>query len=274
MRPFLIIGSTDKARYDHALQVAHQNQFHFIPLNQKEFFSHEKDFFTATLDEALCLFYIEDVDKLTYEESMKFLELIKDSPHRFMFSCQTYPNYVLQKGCLTTPIGDSTSELTFYLKTLLTEPNRDAVRLALINSDPIHLFHILKKDAWKSPEALQVLLHISQNIFKVHKSYIISLLAFALQNKPFALSRTLKRENKMEKSIISKIAKAIPYYTTSEVGDVYHLLARGTLSAKDVMETGRLELTDEEKAFLGIATAEQSQEAKVFAKAVEISEFF
>ena len=83
MKPFLILGK-DKACCDFALSASQENNYRFISLEAKEFASHERDFFTDTLDKAVCLFYLSDAHKLTINESKKltnkFLDTIKNSP--------------------------------------------------------------------------------------------------------------------------------------------------------------------------------------------------
>lgn len=268
MQPFLLVGNSDRARYDFALQVAREQNFHFIPLNAKEFASHEKLYYTATLDDAKCLFYLEDSHKLTIPESYEFIKMIKDSPHRFILSSPLFPNYVLQKQCLVKPLGESLDEIQFALKQLQTNPDRDAVRVLLNDADPIHLFHILKSGAWINQDQLDAMIRISRNLYKVHFTYILDALVFALQAKPMRLMRKPKVDE-MQQAILKKLRKILPHYTLSEVADVYHLLAVGGESV--IPE--KLELTDEEKAYLGLRSkVEQTQE--VFVKAVNLEDYF
>lgn len=260
-----MVGSTDKARYDWALNVAREQNYHFININAKEFASHEKEYFTSTLDEALCLFYFEDSYKLTVPESIAFAKMIQDSPHRFVLSSPSFPNYILQKHCLVKPLGEAKDEVSFALKQLQTNPDRNSVRLLISNSDPIHLFHILKSGAWIDQNQLNTMIRISQNIYKSNSSYILDMLVFALKTKPFRLSKKPKVDE-MQISILKKLKKALPNYTSSEIADVY-LLVDSALGPE------KLDLSDEEKAYLGLKNeVEQTQET--FIKAVNLSDYF
>ena len=268
MKPFALIG-LDKVCFDHALSIAHENNFHFVSLEAKDFSQHEKDFYTASLDEALCLFYLSDADKLSVAQTLQFIEMIKDSPHRFMLSAQSF-NWALKKHCLTIVLSKTENELTTQLKILFNETDRDSVRLALKNADPIHLFHILKFGAWQQSEALEAMLAISRNLYKCHKSFILDMLAFALLPKPFATFHSKTNENPIQKSIKTKLSKMFPHLNSSQIADIF-LLARG---AKIV--PANLDLSDEEKEYLGIADAseEQEQTQAVFVKPVNLSDYF
>ena len=268
MKPFALIG-LDKVCFDHALSIAHENNFHFVSLEAKDFSQHEKDFYTASLDEALCLFYLSDADKLSVDESKKFIDMIANSPHRFILSGQNI-NWFLKKNSLTRVLSKSEDALTSNLRSLLTEPDRTLVRLALQRADAVHLFHILKFGAWQHEPSLDTMIRINQNLFKCHKSFILDMLAFALLPKPFATFHSKTNENPCQKSIKTKLSKMFPHLNSSQIADIF-LLARG---AKIV--PANLDLSDEEKEYLGIADAseEQEQTQAVFVKPVNLSDYF
>jgi hypothetical protein len=269
LKPFALIG-LDKVCFDHALSIAHENNFHFVSLEAKDFSQHEKDFYTASLDEALCLFYLSDADKLSVAQTLQFIEMIKDSPHRFMLSAQSF-NWVFKKHCLTIVLSKTENELTTQLKILFNETDRDAVRLALKNADPIHLFHILKFGAWQQSEALEAMLAISRNLYKCHKSFILDMLAFALLPKPFATFHNKTNENPCQKSIKSKLSKMLPSYSSSEIADTFLFLK----TFKTSFSSPNLQLSDEEKAFLGIVdSAEQEQTQAVFLRTANLGDYF
>ena len=268
MKPFLLLGG-DKSCFDHALSVAQENNFHFSEIQAKDFPSYEKNFYTSSLDEALCLFYLSDADKLSIPQTLQFIEMISKSPHRFMLSGQSV-NWALKKHCLTIVLSKTENELTTQLKTLFSETDRDAARLALQDADPIHLFHILKFGAWQQSEALEAMLAISRNLYKCHKSFILDMLAFALAPKPLATFHSKTNENPIQKSIKTKLSKMFPHHNSSQIADIFLLASH----AKSV--PANLDLSDEEKAYLGIADAseEQEQTQAVFLKTANLGDYF
>ena len=258
---------SDKQCSEHALSIAHENNFHFVSLEAKDFSQHEKDFYTASLDEALCLFYLSDADKLSVAQTLQFIEMIKDSPHRFMLSAQS-SNWVFKKHCLTIVLSKTENELTTQLKILFNETDRDSVRLALKNADPIHLFHILKFGAWQQSKALEAMLRINRYIYKSNKTYILSMFAWAISPKPFATFHKKQEEDKLQISIKNKIQKVFKI-NSSETADVY-LLIKNYQIASD-----KIGLSDEEKAFLGIVdSAEQEQTQAVFLRTANLGDYF
>jgi hypothetical protein len=259
---------SDKLCYDHALSVAQKNGWHFISLNAKDFAAYEKDFYTSSLDGAICVFYLSDAQLLTIPESEIFVKLIEDSPHRFMLGASEPVNWVLKKFGLATPLGSTESELTSSLKILLGEPDRDVARLALQSQDPKHLFHILKFGAWQHEPSLDEMIKISRNLYICHSDYILSMLAFALAPKTFATFHKKKEENPLQKSIKFKLEKSLPNYNKTEIADVYLLAG----SAKFIPPY--LDLSDEEKKFLGVLEQpEPKQPQAVFLKSVNLSDY-
>ena len=266
MKPFALIG-LDKVCFDHALSIAHENNFHFVSLEAKDFSQHEKDFYTASLDEALCLFYLSDADKLSVAQTLQFIEMIKDSPHRFMLSAQS-SNWVFKKHCLTIVLSKTENELTTQLKILFNETDRDSVRLALKNADAVHLFHILKFGAWQSPETLEAMLRINRYIYICHKTYLLSMLSFALPTKALQTFHRKSEENPLQKSIKIKLCRLLPNYTSSEIADAFSLL----ISSQSCLPN--LQLSDEEKDFLGIVEAAAPQAEQVFLRTSNLGDYF
>ena len=260
MKPFLILGLTDKARYDYGLKVAQTNNYIFEAFDARDFESYSKKFLTSTLSKERVLFFIFDADKLTFTQAEQFLKLIKDSPHIFLLSAPSLSGfaYILQKNCLKTNLGSTRSQLQFALQSLMTVDDRNAVRLAIEGVDPLFLFHILKRDCWKSPESLQAMLRISQYIFKCRKPYLYSLLALAFPKKAFALSYKKPEKNKMMQEITQKLAKTYKC-NSSEAADFYLLIKQMRFAPEE------LQLSDEQKEFLGLPPTvgeEQAPEAE------------
>lgn len=274
MKAFLVHGSSDKARYDYAQNVAHENSWNFISLDSKEYKNFSKHFISSTLDSTRTVFFLNYADKLSYENSIDFLQLIKDSPHIIILSAEVLPNvnFILKKSCSQISLGLKLSRLMSCLKTLMTEEDRDLVRLAIKEEDPLFLFHVLKKSAWKAPEVIPSLMRINRNIYKNKPAFILSLLAFAFPKRMFAIGAGKKKndESKMRKKILKKIAKAF-HLSSSKVADLYLLFRRlGSVPERVIA------LSDEEKKFLGISAFSSMLPEKQTLKAPtsSLSEFF
>ncbi len=267
-RPFLVLGS-DKACADYALSVAHENSMHFVDLEASQFPLYEKAFYTSSLDQAKTIFYLRDSHKLTIDDAQLFVEMVKDSPHRFLLaSTSSNINWYLRKACIFKPLEAVQDELTFYLKNLLTEPNRHFVLENLQESDPVHLFHILKFGAWQNPETLDALIQVSQNLYKVKKSYFLSMLVFAVPPKAYPFGHKNREENEMQKSVKKKIRDNLPRLKKSEVANAF-LLMKNSKSGLG------LELSEDENNFLGISKNEIKQtQAEPFLKPVNLSDYF
>lgn len=250
MKPFIIYGGTDKERQNYAENVAYENKWNFITLDCKDFKLYSRYYITSNMDNTKTLFFIYDCQKMDADKSNEFLQLVKDSNHIYMLSIPISSdiNYDLKKNCLTKNLGDKMSDLMLALKNLMTVADRDSVRLAIENIDPNLLFHVMKKEAWQSPESLQALLDINRHIYKVKPDYIRSLLAYRLPKKAFATNFTTKKvENKMQKSIQDKLAKTY-HLNGDESADLYQIVLQ---THAEPERTGHL-LTQEEKQFLGI----------------------
>ncbi len=247
MRPFVIYGSSDKARYSFGLKVAQENNYIFEAFEAKEVESYSKHFLTSTFASNKILFFMLEPEKLSYPQVLRFLELIKDSPHIFLLSTANLSKveYALQKMCLKKSLGTTQNAVTSALQALMTTENRNEVRKTISEVDPLFLFHILKRDCWKAPETLPAMLRISQYIYKSKKSYITSLLAFALPQKTFALSYKKAEGDKMMKSILGEIAK-VYNVNSSEAADIYLLIKKAVSLPEE------LQLSDEQTKFLGV----------------------
>ena len=261
LKPFALSGGSDKARYEHGLKVARDNNYIFEAFDAKDFESYSKKFLTSTLGKERILFFIFDADKLNSIQVKYFLELIKDSPHIFLLSAPALSNfaYELQKQCLKTNLGSSQSQLNFALQSLMTVEDRNAVRLAIEGVDPLFLFHILKKDCWKVPETLAQMLRISQYIFKNRRTYIHSLLAFGFPKKTFAMTYKKPTSNKTMSSILASVAK-IYHCNSSEAADFYLLLKKMGFAPEE------LQLSDEQRNYMGFVPSvgeDQTQEVPV-----------
>lgn len=275
MRPFLIYGSNDKARYDYAKDVAHNNLWNFISMDSKNYKNFSKQYISSTLDSTRTVFFLNNIDKLSIKDSIDFLKLIEGSPHVFILASETLPtNYILKKSCLHKSLGFKLGKISSCLKSLMCETNRDLVRLAIQDRSPkfpIFLFHILKKNAWKSPEVIPSLIKINQNLYKVKPAYIQSLLAFAFPPKKYDTYSAKKEDNKMMKKILAKIRKSF-YVSKSKAADLYLLFNRlGSVPEKAIV------LSDEEKEFLGVGLAGRKEEVQTLeapVKTSSLSEFF
>ena len=267
MKPFALFGGSDKARYEHGLKVARDNNYIFEAFDAREFEDYSKKFLTSTLGGNRVLFFILDVDKLTQPQAEQFLKLVKDSPHIFLLSAPSLSGfaYILQKNCLKTNLGSTRSQLQFALQSLMTVDDRNAVRLAIESVDPLFLFHILKKDCWKAPESLTQMLRISQYIFKNRKAYITSLLALAFPKKAFAMTYKKSTNDKIMNSILTSVAKLYKC-NSSEAADIYLLIKKMGFAPEE------LQLSDEQKEFLGLPPTvgeEQAPEAPVITANLE-----
>ena len=233
-------------------------------VESKDYRSLSKQFLTSNLEGIKTLFYLFDVEKLSFEKCQELIDLTKDSPHIFMFSLPTYPNnYVLTKNCLSKNLGSKPSELTEALKALMCLEDRDAVRIAIADMDPIYLFHILKKNAWQVPETLDALSKISQNLYKVKKSFITSMLSYSLPVRAFTTGANSKTEkNKMVESIKLKISKTFKY-NSDETANLF-LLCKSLKIAPVVF-------SEDEEIYLGIE--KKVQEVKVH-KVTPLEAFF
>mgnify|MGYP001559085645 CR=1 FL=1 len=261
MKPFLVSGLTDKARYDYGLKVAQTNNYIFEAFDAKDFESYSKKFLTSTLGKERILFFIFDADKLSQTQAEQFLKLVADSPHIFLLSAPALSGfaYILQKNCLKTNLGSSQSQLQFALQSLMTVEDRNAVRLAIESVDPLFLFHILKRDCWKVPEALTQMLRISQYVYKSKKTYITSLLALALPKKAFAMTYKKSTNDKIMNSILTSVAKLYKC-NSSEAADIYLLIKKMGFAPEE------LQLSDEQRNYLGLPPTvgeEQAPEAPV-----------
>lgn len=247
MQPFVIYGSTDKARQDYAESVSNENDYGFKTIDVKNFELYSRAYVTSGLDNRRTLFFFYDCEKLDVAKATKLLELVKGSNHIFMLSVPTSSdmNYVLQKGCLKKNLGDKMSDLTNALKNLMTVADRDSVRFAIENIDPNLLFHVMKKEAWQSPESLQALLDINRHIYKVKPDYIRSLLAYKLPKRAFNTNfQTKKQDTKLLKGIQVKLSKQY-HLNSNETADLYSLI-------KMTKSDPNIELTKEERQFIGI----------------------
>ena len=264
MKAICLISSNDQASSKHASSVALENDFTLVVLTAKEFPKFEKPFFTDTLDGKKCLFYITDAQLLKQDASEKLFKMISESPHRFILSGNAETPWYIKMRCLTQNMDNSVDVLTQQLKALLTEPNRVLVREFLHDADLVHLFHILKYGAWRNPESLGAMIEISQNLYKINRSYLLSMLSWILPPKPFAFAFK-KQANFTEASIMKKIEKLKPNSNKVEVADMYLMMK----SCKDSISG--LELSDEEKSFMGIEEKQVENQA-VFCRTIE--EFF
>jgi hypothetical protein len=263
LKSVLLIGSSDKACYNYALSVAQENSYNFVPIESKEFSDYERQFYASNLEGTLFLFYVRDINKLSQFESNKFFETIYKSPHRFILSGPVETAWFIKKNCIVNYIDNSKSAFTEHLKTLLTEPNRKLVRESLTNADVIHLFHTIKYGAWQNPQTLEHMMDVGQNLYKVKKDYILSMLAL-LPVKVVALGNKKVSLHPLESSILKKIQKQYPKLRESEFADIYML-------QKFCKEAIVSELSEDEKAFLGISDLPKVEQA-VFTKSIE--EFF
>jgi hypothetical protein len=159
-------------------------------------------------------------------------------------------------------MDNTKDELTQQLQVLLTEPNRNLAREFLKDADLVHLFHILKNGAWRSPESLEAMILISQNLYKINRSYLLSMMSWVLPAKPFAFAFK-KQANLVEGSIMKKLEKFKPDLKKSELADIFLLMK----SCKD--SVGGLELSVEEKTFLGIEEKPVEPQQSVFVANLE-----
>jgi len=268
LKPFLVFGLGDKARQNYAEQVALKNSYIFHALDSKEILNYSKEFLSSTLDASRIVFYIYDVNKLTFEACLQFLELIRSSPHIFILSSPTFlgVNSELRKVCQKIPLSSKLDEMTEVIRNLMINSDRDAVRVALIDVDHLYLFHKLKFGCWHSAETLGAMLEISQYIYKCKADYIKSLLAFALPAKPYALSHAKKEKNKLQESILSKLTKAYRQ-NSAESANLYLLIRQMHFAPEEV------QLTEEERDFLGVTLEAQTPEAP-FVAAANLEDFF
>ena len=245
--PLILWGSTDKARYEYGKKVALDNNYIFEPFESKDFESYSKHFLTSTFASNKILFFMLEPEKLSYNQCLRFLELIKDSPHIFLLSTANLSKveYALQKMCLKKSLGATQNAVTSALQALMTVDDRNAVRLAIKDVDPLFLFYILKRDCWKAPETLPAMLRISRYVFKSRKAYITSLLALAIPKKAFALSYKKAENNKMMKSILEEIVE-VYHVNSSEAADIYLLIKKAVSLPEE------LQLSDEQTKFLGV----------------------
>ena len=240
----MIIGSSDKVRQDYAQSMANENSYNFIAIDGPDYKTFSKSYITSSLDGTKTLFYFYDIDKLSLEKCEDLLSLVSHSNHIFIFSLPTYPtsNYILTKNCISKNLGSKANGLSETLKILMTTPDRDSVRLAIADEDPIYLFHILKKNAWHSPETLTFLEEISRMLYKCKKSYITSLLAYGFPMKPYPTFESKKVKNTLVESLKSKIVKEFNT-NPDETADIYLLCKSIGMSPVD--------LTDEEMQLFG-----------------------
>lgn len=271
MKPFLVYGGSDKARFDFGKETAAENLWNFISLEAKNFEAFSKPFISQSLDSSKTLFFLYNAQSLSIKHSIKFLELIKNSNNIFILATPSLSsiNYILRKSCLHKSLGLKLNKIDSWLKAIMTIGDRDSVRLILKDADPIFLFHILKKSAWKKPEVLEPMMKINRNLYKVKPAYIKSLLAFAFPPKKYDTHSAKKEDNKMMKKILAKIRKSF-HVSKSKAADLYLLFNRlGSVPEKAIV------LSDEEKEFLGISSEkveQQTLEAPV--KTSSLSEFF
>jgi hypothetical protein len=264
-KPFLFLGPEAQC-YNEALRVSQVNNWHFISLDAKDFPSREKDFYTASLDSQPCLFYLVNASALSYDESKSFIELVSDSPHKFILSSDANVNWFLKKASLVKPLGNVHDALSAYLHILMVEKDRDATRLALRDADALHLFHILKFGAWRDNEILDAMLRINRYIYLVKRDYILDMLVLSLPTKAFASFAPKQKENEFQKSIKAKLKQALPGYTSSEIADALLLM-------KFCKSPVLVELSEEEQSYLGIAKPTEEEPAQVFLQTANLSDF-
>lgn len=267
MKSFLLLGP-EKACYDYSLNVAKQNNWHFIPLESCDYANYEKNFFTSSLDEQLTLFYVSECHALSIDDSMNFLGMIESSPNKFILSSHEMPNWFLKKSCLLIPlVKNFQNELSIHLQTLFQEKNRDLARISLAHADPIHIFHILKFGAYSNNDVMENMLKIGQNLYKCRKSFILSMLCFALPPIPIRTFHRKSKESPLQKSVKEKLKKLYPKFNESEIADIFINIS--FLGGLDGMK-----LSAEEKEFLHLPD-EKSGEAEpaVFLETRSIEEF-
>jgi hypothetical protein len=265
-RPTLVGASSEKTSFDWAQNLAQKNNLKFFSLESKSFAQYEKHFYSGALDGQKTLFYLSEANALTVAEAQKFLELIKDSQHTFVLSTTSLDiNWFLKKSCTIVQLDKINSELNSQLKLLLTEKDRNKVRKALQDADAVHLFHILKAGAWQVPQTLDTLIRINRMLYIVKKDYILDLLAYAIEAKPYATFQTKREENKMQKSIKVKLKEMYPKFHPEEIADTFLLMSNAHVSLG-------LDLSEEEKLYLKIP--EKIVEEEVFVKAVDLRMYF
>ena len=240
---------------------------HFVTIEAKDFPLYEKNFYTSSLDQAKTLFYLRDSHKLTVDDSMKFVEMVKNSPNKFLLSSDSVStNWYLKKSCIYKVLQEMQDEITFYLKQLMTEPNRHLVLENLKEADPVHLFHILKFGAWQNLDSLNHLIEVGRNLYKVKKTYLLSMLVL-MPPKAYAFRRNEQKEDEMQKNIKKKIKSEMPHMKKSSVADTFLLM-------KNCHSSLGLDTSPEENTFLGVSQKEKtSTQAEPFLKAVNLSDF-
>lgn len=260
----MVFGSSEKARYDFACDAAKRNDYIFMDIGSK-FEIYVRDFFISPINSNKILFYIR-AEGISPERLTELLKLCNESPHVFMLSS---PSYIFRKNALLEKkLGETHNEIFDAIKALMTIEDRDSVRLMLSDVDVLHLFHTLKFGAWHSPESLASLMNISQYIYKARSTYLISLLAYALPKKAFAVNISKKEKNKLQSSILSSFAKAYKRQNSSEIADLY-LLCMKTRSVPEGVELSE----EEQKLFGALPKAEPAQEASP-EKSPSLTEFF
>jgi hypothetical protein len=212
------------------------------------------------------LFHLIDAQTLKQEASKKLFEFMNASPHRFILSGNAETPWFVKVGCVVKNMDDSKVELTSQLQVLLTESNRTLVREYLEDADLVHLFHILKYGAWRNPESLEALIFINQYLYKINRSYLLSLLSWVLPAKPYAFASSKKQAVPQEGSIMKKLESLNPKMKKSEQADAFLLMK----VCKDSIDG--LDLSEEEKTFLGIEEKLVEPEQAVFCRTIE--EFF
>lgn len=266
MRAFCLISASDKACSEYVQSVAKENDYTLIALPAKEFPQHEKDFFTDTLDYKKCLFYLFDAHKLTQSSSEVLFKLIEASPQRFILSGPPEIPWFVKKFTIAKHLDNSKDELTTQLQVLLTESNRRLVREYLKDADLIYLFNILKFGAWQNPETLGAMLELSRNVFKVRRDYFLTMMSYLIPNKVINTFHKKTPMNPLEASLLKKLKKRSPVARSAEIADTLFLMK----SCKAGING--LELSEEEEQFLGVN--EKPEAEQVFAKAVELTDFF
>ena len=245
MRPYLIFGNTDKAKFDFAKNIAKENNYLFQEVEAEKF---EEELFkpviTSTLENQTKLYFIFNCEKIfgfvgrkkskTLSERVKnFLDLIKDSPHKFILSTNNILkiHYSLREACMLKSLGEEINPLTEALKSLFKQKNRDLVRekLSFLSTEDFHLLlYLLKENCWRNPKALEMMEKVNQKVYKVQNEYLISLLAYGWSSPPIISSIQPRARNKELLNMKKNITELAKKFHTSKRNAIeyFYLLKR------------------------------------------------
>jgi len=243
MRPFLLVSSTDKERYEYAKKIAKDNHWDFISIEPKNAkFELFKASLTSTLNQNRILYFIEDAEKLSEDDCAELIKYTFKSPHRFFFSTRSLykTKKLLKDSCMVKVLSPRRDDLFEIEYLLMTEPDRDKVRAEMERTkvEAGQVLHIFKNHVWNaSPDVFRAVERCLQKLYIYKEGYLLSAFCYLFPPKRLPITSQKAGEKEaildMFNGFVSKMRGKYPHLSTAEIRGVYTMFPAGWVKEED-----------------------------------------